>query len=66
MNVCTACPQEGCIECDSDTVCTNCSQEYYLNGVECSEVCGDGKLFNLKCDDGNTVDGDGCSSNCEV
>jgi len=27
--------------------------------------CGDGKVgFGEKCDDGNTVDGDGCDSNC--
>jgi cysteine-rich repeat protein len=32
----------------------------------CQEVCGDG--FNmglLGCDDGNSFDGDGCSSKCE-
>lgn len=29
--------------------------------------CGDGKLaFTEKCDDGNTVDGDGCDSNCTL
>lgn len=34
---------------------------------ECVEVCGDGKNFGLlDCDDGNTVNGDGCSSSCEI
>ena len=31
------------------------------------ESCGDGELSaNERCDDGNSVDGDGCSSSCEV
>jgi cysteine-rich repeat protein len=32
----------------------------------CEEVCGDGKLFSHVCDDGNTLDGDGCSAECTV
>ena len=35
----------------------------------CNEICGDGKRFNKVesyCDDGNTVDGDGCNSSCKV
>ena len=31
------------------------------------EICGDGKnLGQVECDDGNTVSGDGCSSDCKV
>lgn len=31
------------------------------------EICGDGfRIKNEQCDDGNTADGDGCSSNCAV
>jgi cysteine-rich repeat protein len=31
----------------------------------CIETCGDGKNYGLHaCDDGNTKDGDGCSSTC--
>lgn len=31
----------------------------------CVETCGDGKNYNMvQCDDGNTRDGDGCSSIC--
>ena len=34
---------------------------------ECSEICGDGlNLGQYECDDGNLVDGDGCSSSCKV
>lgn len=41
----------------------------------CEKICGNGKLdyiiqgthiFNDKCDDGNTLAGDGCSSTCEI
>ena len=32
----------------------------------CSEICGDGKLFDYQCDDGNQLDGDGCSKNCII
>lgn len=30
------------------------------------EKCGDGFLYDLGCDDGNLIDGDGCSSTCTV
>lgn len=33
----------------------------------CTEVCGDGKnMGKFGCDDGNTKNGDGCSSTCLV
>jgi cysteine-rich repeat protein len=32
----------------------------------CNEICGDGLLFELNCDDGNNIDGDGCSSICTI
>jgi cysteine-rich repeat protein len=35
----------------------------------CTETCGDGRNYRSyanACDDGNTVDGDGCSSSCTV
>ena len=45
-----------------------CCDGYYYNSVavRCDETCGDGRLFELDCDDGNTIDGDGCSSSCSV
>jgi cysteine-rich repeat protein len=31
------------------------------------EICGDGKVFfQYPCDDGNLVNGDGCSSTCTI
>lgn len=32
----------------------------------CEDICGDGLLFTLPCDDGNNVTGDGCTSDCQV
>lgn len=36
--------------------------------MKCREICGDGKFVTdlWECDDGNNVDGDGCSSTCQV
>jgi cysteine-rich repeat protein len=37
------------------------------SSAECNEICGDGLNFGiLECDDGNTIDGDGCSSHCKL
>jgi len=34
---------------------------------QCVEVCGDGLNFGMvECDDGNLINGDGCSSSCKV
>ena len=62
-----------CIECDKAQSLTlnssfqcACIDDYeFVNNV-CREVCGDGKLYDLGCDDGNSVGGDGCSAGCLV
>jgi cysteine-rich repeat protein len=43
-----------------------CAGFITTSSAQCQEICGDGLLFGLECDDGNLVDGDGCSSNCTV
>jgi cysteine-rich repeat protein len=43
-----------------------CKTGYELQQGQCVEVCGDGILFTAECDDGNTVNGDGCSSACSI
>ena len=49
-----------------NNVC-QCSKEgFELIDGHCADICGDGKLFTLACDDNNTVEGDGCSGQCEV
>jgi cysteine-rich repeat protein len=52
-------PQSGVCECLVHTK---------LIGNECVEVCGDGFLISkvFECDDGNTANGDGCSSACRI
>jgi len=35
-------------------------------GGACTSDCGDGLVLDEECDDGNQIDGDGCSSTCEV
>jgi cysteine-rich repeat protein len=43
-----------------------CKQGYRQQGLTCQEICGDGIVIAAECDDGNTEDGDGCSSKCEI
>lgn len=31
-----------------------------------AETCGKGYIITLPCDDGNTINGDGCSSECQI
>jgi cysteine-rich repeat protein len=30
------------------------------------EICGDGKKYTSECDDGNNINGDGCSKDCNL
>ncbi|CAI2372976.1 unnamed protein product [Moneuplotes crassus] len=53
----------------SKSVCTECSNGLYLNDpsspTECITKCSDGyRVDSEACDDGNTIEGDGCSSDC--
>ncbi len=61
------CPSEGVVGPSSCALCSLPGFELSMEG-ECEEVCGDGvRVGNAhECDDGNTVDGDGCSSSCEI
>jgi proprotein convertase subtilisin/kexin type 5 len=68
------CNSTNVLSCQSTYVmqsntCISCSlvTGFYLDvNHACREICGDGKLYVLQCDDGNTLDGDGCSSSCNV
>ena len=61
-----------CLLCDSlkGYVLTNglcsCKIGFAYDGNICVEVCGDGKAIIDECDDGNIVNGDGCSSVCKI
>lgn len=61
-------PTDGSLNCVKKT---NESCDYgfiYIREKKsCIEICGDGKNFGMyQCDDGNLVDGDGCSKTCQV
>ena len=61
------CP-DGCATCDSVDICTACTDfnKIILNG-RCASPCGNANLnFGEQCDDGNTLNGDGCSGVCMV
>ena len=56
-------------QCDSLTGCLLCKtiSGYQCNNNICKEICGDGLVVGIEqCDDKNTVDGDGCSSQCQL
>jgi cysteine-rich repeat protein len=38
------------------------------NSSQCTEICGDGIHVSklIQCDDGNLINGDGCSSTCMI
>lgn len=72
----------GCILCPSLALCSQCDTTqnfelsagacvcisgYVINNRSCVPVCGDGVVLSIEaCDDGNTVNGDGCSDECKV
>jgi cysteine-rich repeat protein len=43
-----------------------CADGYSLIESVCTKGCGDGIVTNEDCDDGNNIDGDGCSANCTL
>ena len=57
------------LACDSCPGETNLGKDTNGDGYDnvCDPICGDGyKEGNEECDDGNTDDGDGCDSNCNL
>lgn len=63
-----------CADCVSDSTCNSCIDGFQLESITyggvtasyCVEKCGDGKRFELDCDDGNNKNGDGCSADCKI
>lgn len=52
-------PFDGCSsDCKLEPICNSTGP--------CTSKCGDGLVVGEECDDGNTRDGDGCSSACKV
>ena len=52
-------------QCPQGFAKTFCSPQIF-NEYCCIEICGDGIKILQSCDDGNTVDGDGCSGICNT
>lgn len=67
VNICLPCPP-GCLSCIDAYRCVLCRPEftYMVSTEKCVELCGDGKKFVVECDDGNNMDGDGCSLDCKI
>ena len=65
-STCTFCESPYLLNSGSCSLTIVCSHGFYNNSGVCVEICGDGILFNLECDDGNRVGGDGCSADCKV
>ncbi|CAK70960.1 unnamed protein product (macronuclear) [Paramecium tetraurelia] len=71
-------PNDGCYECRFQChqdcldcnfgVCNKCAFGWEEYNTQCRSVCGNGLLVESleQCDDGNTDDGDGCNSVCQV
>ena len=50
-----------------DGCSADCQNEPNCKGDACILTCGDGIVFDdEECDDGNNLDGDGCSKDCKV
>ncbi|CAD8044601.1 unnamed protein product [Paramecium primaurelia] len=67
--------QKDCISCIKGIdygfpqKCAFCEETIglYTNGLQCASLCGDGIRKNdEKCDDGNTLNYDGCSNICQI
>lgn len=43
-----------------------CKKGYHFKNGACTEICGDGILNKMECDDGNVLSGDGCDSSCII
>ena len=67
-SLCVAC-HYSCATCTTGTSCVTCPTNKVLDrdvGVTaCGDICGDGSVRTDPCDDGNTIDNDGCSSSCQ-
>ena len=77
LNDCTSCnsdlilqsinsKQSHCITCE-DILGFKTKLNSITNKKSCTEICGDGlNMGEHECDDGNDVDGDGCSKECKI
>lgn len=64
--ICISCQVSQNFILDNSINQCKCISGFFLSQNACADICGDGKIFTNECDDGNTNDGDGCSSACKV
>ncbi|CAD8203431.1 unnamed protein product [Paramecium octaurelia] len=68
---------DGCFKCQYscplycencfEGICYECQQFFKLIQNTCYDDCGSGiKSYDEQCDDGNLIDEDGCTSNCQI
>lgn len=64
---CSVCDSQNNFEFIIENNTCRCKTNYTLNesSITCVDLCGDGIVIDLECDDGNKIDGDGCSSTCK-
>jgi cysteine-rich repeat protein len=66
ISTCRMCKPE-CSACSTFSSCSSCNIGFTLSGVNCIRNCGNGiRTQGEQCDDGNAINGDGCSSNCTL
>jgi cysteine-rich repeat protein len=59
--------RSACGPCNSSCTCDGYVDPWTDTPPQCSSQCGDGFVrLSEECDDGNTINGDGCSSTCLV
>ncbi len=66
---CLTCNRTNCTVCSNLTTCLMCTLDSYVNasGVCAPTVCANSLVEGIEtCDDGNMIDGDGCSSSCQI
>lgn len=71
---CSTCAVPGCLTCipSDNHKCDTCytAGGFYLVAAtqQCTSICGDAltAIGMEACDDGNNIDGDGCSSTCTL
>lgn len=66
LSSCVPC-DSGCNQCLKNNICVACPVGFNPFQTFCLPICGNGIISGSEtCDDGNTKDNDGCSSNCVI
>ena len=58
---CKQCNISAHLNLDTKDYQCKCTTGFQINNGVCIDICGDGLIYTNQCDDGNLIDGDGCS-----